>query len=296
MHETTPSMARVWLLAMRPKTLSAAAMPVIVGSALAWSHEKFAPLAMGAALAVAFFIQIGTNFANDLFDFLKGTDDEERLGPLRVTSAGLVSPRQIGVACALAFGLAFVSGLYLVWLGGWWLLVLGLVSILSGVAYTGGPFPLAYNALGDLFVFVFFGLVATVGTYYVQALALPPEAFAYGAVVGCLSTAILIVNNLRDLDGDALHGKTTTAVLLGPTLTRIFYLLVVTLAFVIPVVLVFLGRAEPLVLAALLGLPMACVALKNLWSREGRALNAVLGQTSLVLLITCVCMAVGLVL
>ena len=291
-----PHWATVWLLATRPKTLTAAAMPVVVGSALAWDHGTFAPLAMAAALAVACFIQIGTNFANDLFDFLKGTDDEERLGPMRVTSAGLVSTGQIGVACALAFGLAFGCGLYLVWVAGWWLLLLGVVSIASGLAYTGGPFPLAYNALGDLFVFVFFGLVATVGTYYVQALALAPEAFAYGAVVGLLSTAILIVNNLRDIKGDGLHGKTTTAVVLGPRYTRVFYTLVVALAFAIPLMLIVLGHAAPTVGLALLGLPAALVALKNLWTREGKALNPVLGQTSLTLLITCVFLSVGLIL
>ena len=172
-----PSGIKMWLMAARPKTLTAAAVPVIVGSSLAYAHGTFRPLAALAAIGVAFFLQIGTNLANDLFDFKKGTDNEERLGPVRVTSAGLVSPRRIAIACAITFALAFVCGLYLVSLTGWPLLVLGLVCIASGVAYTGGPFPLAYNALGDVFVFIFFGFVATVGTYYTQALTISTMAF-----------------------------------------------------------------------------------------------------------------------
>lgn len=291
-----PSTLQIWLMAARPKTLTAAAVPVIVGTALAYSQGKFVGSAALAALLVAFFIQIGTNFANDLFDFKKGADDEERLGPTRVTSAGLVTPRQIAIACAVAFGLAFLSGLYLVALGGWALLALGVLSILSGVAYTGGPFPLAYNALGDVFVFIFFGLVATVGTYYVQALALDPMAFWYATTVGALSTAILIVNNLRDVDTDSKHGKTTTAVLLGKQKTRWFYVSMVLLAYAVPVTAWLTGRAEAGVLLALGSLPVAFISTRNVWKRQGRELNLVLGQTSLLLLATSVLLAVGIML
>jgi len=291
-----PSTLKIWLLAARPKTLTAAAVPVFTGTALAMAHDKFVWHAALAALLVAFFIQIGTNFANDLFDFQKGADDEDRLGPMRVTSAGLVTPRQIAIACAIAFGLAFVSGLYLVSLTNWMLLVVGIVSILSGLAYTGGPFPLAYNALGDLFVFIFFGLVATVGTYYVQALALDPMAFWFAVPVGALSTAILIVNNLRDIHTDKKHNKITTAVLLGERGARLFYLSMVLLAYGAPIAAVATGRAELPVLLALGTLPLAGFVLRNVWTKSGSELNAVLAQTSILLLITNLLMSIGLVL
>lgn len=292
----SPGFLKTWLLAARPKTLTAAAVPVIVGSALAHAHGSFKHDAAIAALLVAFFIQIGTNFANDLFDHLKGADDDERLGPTRVTASGMVSIRQIGVACAIAFALAFGCGLYLVSLTGWPLLVLGILSIASGVAYTGGPFPLAYNALGDVFVFIFFGLVATVGTYYTQTLELHPMAFWYATTVGAMSTAILIVNNLRDHVTDKKHDKITTAVLLGPGKTRLFYLAMLVLGYAVPVGAFASGEAGPAVLMALGSLPIAGLALKNVWTREGRELNAVLAQTSIVLLATSLLMAVGIVL
>ena len=288
--------ARVWVLATRPKTLTAAAVPVVVGSALAISVGEFAwPQAL-AALMVAFLIQIGTNFANDLFDFKRGADDEERLGPLRVTSAGLVTPTQIGRACFVAFALAFLCGLFLVYSTSWVLLIVGVASILSGLAYTGGPFPLAYNALGDLFVFVFFGLVATVGTYYVQTLSLDPAAFWFAVPVGALSTAILIVNNLRDLHADKRHDKTTTAVLLGPQRTKYFYLTMISIAYAVPVVRVVTGRSDLPVLLALGSLPIALIALKNVWTLQGKDLNRVLAQTSLLLLATALLMSLGLIL
>lgn len=295
-QEDRPSTLKIWLLAARPKTLTAAAVPVFTGTALAFAHDKFVWHAALAALLVAFFIQIGTNFANDLFDFQKGADDEDRLGPLRVTSAGLVTPRQIAIACALAFGLAFLSGLYLVSIGGWALLAIGIISILSGLAYTGGPFPLAYNALGDVFVFIFFGIVATVGTYYVQALTLDPMAFWFAVPVGALSTAILIVNNLRDIHTDKKHNKITTAVLLGETGARLFYLSMVVLAYGAPLAAFVMGRADAPVLLALGTLPLAGFVLRNVWTKKGGELNAVLAQTSILLLATNLLMSIGIVL
>lgn len=291
-----PSTLKIWLLATRPKTLTAAAVPVVVGSALAHSMGKFAPAQALAALLVAFFIQIGTNFANDLFDFQKGADTEERLGPLRVTSAGLVTPKQITIACAAAFGLAFLCGLFLVYSTSWVLLVVGIASILSGLAYTGGPFPLAYNALGDLFVFIFFGLVATVGTFYVQTHSLDPIAFWYAVPVGALSTAILIVNNLRDVHTDKKHSKVTTAVLLGPPMTRLFYLSMILLAYAVPVVLFLTGKGTAWPMLAIGSLPIALISLKNVWQKEGAELNQVLAQTSILLLSTCLLMSIGLIL
>lgn len=290
------STTRIWLLATRPKTLTAAAVPVVVGSALAHAQGSFAPLQALAALLVAFFIQIGTNFANDLFDFQKGADTEDRLGPVRVTSAGLVTPRQIGVACALAFGMAFMCGLFLVYSTSWLLLIVGIVSILSGLAYTGGPLPLAYNALGDVFVFIFFGLVATVGTYYVQVNALDMAAFWYAVPVGALSTAILIVNNLRDVHTDKRHKKTTTAVLLGPARTRFFYLAMVLLAYAVPVGMYLTDNGPASAMIALCSLPVAAMCIKNVWTKQGGELNAVLAQTSILLLSTCLLMSLGLIL
>lgn len=290
------SQASVWFQAIRPKTLTAALAPIAVGTALAYSHGKANFVAAGVALLTTIFLQIGTNLANDLFDHLKGADDEERLGPERVTSAGLVTTRQIGLATALVFALAFVSGLYLVSLTGWPLLALGIVCILSGVAYTGGPFPLAYNALGDAFVFVFFGLVAVGGTYYVQALEVSWLALVYGASIGASGVALLIVNNLRDIPTDKKHRKITTAVLLGPTRTRVFYVLTVASIYLAPLALVLLGQAPPTVMSCAVTLPWAVFVISKLYRSEGQQLNQVLGMTALLQLTTGLALALGVAL
>src|SRR5690606_23925593 len=188
-----------------------------------------------AALICALLIQIGTNFANDVFDYQKGTDTQERTGPLRVTQAGLLTPRQVFRGMCLVFGLAFLIGLYLIAVGGWPILVIGLLSILSGIAYTGGPYPLGYHGLGDLFVFIFFGPVAVCGTYYVQALEWSWLALISSVPVGLLSVAILIVNNYRDRHTDVKAGKRTLAVRLGGKLTRWQYGLTLALAYIVPV-------------------------------------------------------------
>lgn len=300
MTHTAPSATsgglKVWLMAARPKTLSAGVVPIAVGTALAHAHGKLHVGAAVASLVVALLIQIGTNLANDYFDFKSGADDEHRLGPVRVTSAGLVSPAAIAAATALIFALAFVAGLYLVWLAGWPLLVLGIICILSGVAYTGGPFPLAYNALGDVFVFVFFGLIATAGTYYTQAQVISPLALWFGAAVGLHGTALLIVNNLRDIDSDRQHRKITTAVLLGPKRTRAFYALAAFGAYVVPIVSALMGWTGPAVLLALLTVPLAVANLKALHERTGAALNAVLARTALLQLTTGALLALGIAL
>lgn len=290
------SAARIWFQAIRPKTLTAALAPIAVGTALAHAHGKANFVAAGVALLTAMFLQVGTNLANDLFDHLKGADDEERLGPERVTSAGLVTPRQIGFATALVFTLAFLSGLYLVSLTGWPLLVLGIVCIISGVAYTGGPFPLAYNALGDAFVFVFFGLVAVAGTYYVQALEVSWLALVYGASIGASGVALLIVNNLRDIPTDTKHNKTTTAVLLGPTRTRVFYVLTVASIYLAPLALALSGQAPWSVMACAVTLPWAAFVISKLYSSQGPELNKVLGMTALLQLTTGLALALGIAL
>lgn len=282
-----------WFIAARPKTLTASLAPVAVGTALASQHGKAHIFAAIMALFGAMFIQIGTNYANDLFDFKKGADDQDRLGPQRVTSAGLVTPRQIAIATTAAMGAALLCGIYLVSLTGWPLLILGLLSIACGIAYTGGPFPLAYNALGDVFVFIFFGLVATAGTYYVQALEVHGMAIAYGAIVGATGVALLIVNNLRDMSTDKKHEKITTAVLLGPARTRLFYVLILSIAYLIPVALVLTKQAPYSVLLCLLTVPLSIATTKNLYASHGAALNAVLGQTASIQLSTGLLLAMG---
>ncbi|MGM0556922.1 MAG: 1,4-dihydroxy-2-naphthoate polyprenyltransferase, partial [Myxococcota bacterium] len=221
--QQTISAPRAWVMATRPKTLAAAAVPVAVGTGVAVSHDQFQWLPALVALLGAFLIQIGTNLANDYFDFQKGADNEDRLGPTRVVSSGLISAKAVRNAMILAFALAAAVGSYLIWLGGWPILVIGVLSIMSGIAYTGGPFPLGYNGLGDLFVFIFFGVVAVMGTYYVQALEWSLESFVASVPVGLLSVAILIVNNYRDIDTDRAAGKMTLAVRLGRSLTRVQY-------------------------------------------------------------------------
>jgi 1,4-dihydroxy-2-naphthoate octaprenyltransferase len=203
---------RVWLLAARPATLPAAVVPVLVGTAAAVGGGAAPrPGPFVGALAAAVLIQVGTNLANDYFDYRKGADTIARLGPTRVTQSGLVAPSTVRAATALTFGLAALIGLYLVWVGGWPILVVGLLSILSGIAYTGGPWPLGYHGLGDLFVFVFFGVVAVTGSAYLQTGQLEPFALLASVPVGMLVTAILVVNNLRDVETDRAAGKRTLA-------------------------------------------------------------------------------------
>ena len=225
-----------WILAARPKTLPAAVAPVTVGSAMAAVHNSFSLLPAMAALAVALLLQIGVNLANDYFDFVKGVDSDDRLGPLRVTQSGLISPGRVRVAMIITLGLAGLPGLYLVYVGGWPVLVIGAASILAALAYSGGPYPLASNALGDLFVFIFFGLVAVCGTYYVQTLMLTATVVLIGADVGLLITAILVVNNLRDIATDSRTGKRTLAVRLGASGTKLEFSLLLAGAYCGPLV------------------------------------------------------------
>ena len=218
-------------MAARPRTLIAAVAPVLVGTGLAFGHQLFRPLPAVAALLGAVLIQIGTNLANDYYDFRRGGDTAERIGPIRVTQAALIPPEQVRLGAYVTLGLAMLVGVYLVWVGGWPILVIGVFSLVCAVGYTGGPYPLAYHGLGDLFVFVFFGLIAVGGTYYVQALAFRPEVLLAGAAMGALNTAILVVNNLRDIDTDARAGKRTVAVIVGRRGTKVELMLLLALAF-----------------------------------------------------------------
>ena len=229
MTDTSPINA--WILAVRPKTLPAAVAPVMVGSAMAFSHKSLALLPALAALTVALLLQIGVNLANDYFDYIKGIDRNDRLGPARVTQSGLLPPAWVRAAMGIAFGMSGLPGLYLVYVGGWPVIVIGAASILAALAYSGGPYPLASNALGDLFVFIFFGLVAVCGTYYVQTLRLTATVVMMGVDVGLLITAILVVNNLRDISTDEKTGKRTLAVRLGTRGTKLEYSLLLTGAY-----------------------------------------------------------------
>lgn len=226
----------VWLEAARPRTLPAAAAPVVLGTALAFWRGAQVWLPALAALVGALLIQIATNFANDYYDHERGADTPDRVGPVRVTAAGLVPPHVVKRAMLLTLLAALLVGSYLVAVAGWPIVVIGLVSLGLAVAYTGGPYPLAYNGLGDLFVFVFFGLIAVAGTFYVQALTFPLEAWWLGAGAGALSTAILVVNNLRDRETDARVGKRTLAVRLGVRAMQVEYAGLVVFALVVPLV------------------------------------------------------------
>ena len=268
-----------WFLACRPKTLSVSLSPVLVGTAVAW-HDTgtllWLPL-LAAALGAA-FIQIGTNLFNDVGDFLRGTDTPGRLGPKRATAEGWLTAGKVKAGAWLSFGLAFLCGIYLVWHGGWPIVAIGLASLAAGWAYTGGPKPIAYGPLGEVFVFIFFGLVAVGGSYYLQTLTLMPTALLAAALVGIHAAAVITVNNYRDLDGDAKSGKNTAAVRLGRPATRRIY----TLEMLAPYALLpLLGSLGWLAALPLLSLPLALKLIQR-FHREapGPVFNNILAATA----------------
>lgn len=240
-----PANWQVWCGAMRPRTLPAAFSPVLVGTALAWREDAVRWPAAAACLGFAVLVQIGTNFANDYYDFIKGADGAERVGPRRAVASGWVAPATMRAAMIAVFGAAFLVGLSLLAYGGWPLLVIGVLSIACGVAYTGGPYPLAYHGLGDLFVLIFFGLVATGATVYVQVGELSPAAIVAGLAIGALATNILVANNYRDVETDARAGKNTLLVRWGRDYGRAQFALAHGVAASAPMVLVMLGKAQP---------------------------------------------------
>src|SRR6476619_1455452 len=227
----TPSGVRIWLMAARIRTLPAAIAPVLVGTALAGWQHIFHPLRFVAALVGAIFIQVGTNLSNDYSDARRGADAEDRLGPVRVTAGGLVPPRQVLIATYVSFGVAVLAGVYLVATAGWELLLVGAASILAGVLYTGGPRPYGYEGLGEVFVFLFFGVVAVSGSYFAQVERIEWEALVLAVPVGLLASAILVVNNVRDLETDRRAGKRTLAVRLVRERTRTLYAGMLAVAF-----------------------------------------------------------------
>jgi 1,4-dihydroxy-2-naphthoate octaprenyltransferase len=275
----------IWWLAIRPKTLPAAASGVLMGSALACADGSFQLLPALAALTVALLLQIGSNVANDVFDFERGTDTAERQGPLRVTQAGLLTPAQVKHGMWIIFGLAALCGLYLTFLRGWVVVAIGLAAILSAIAYTGGPFPLGYYGLGDVFVFIFFGLAAVAGTYFVQVGSVSAAAWWMSVPIGLIVTAILVVNNLRDIENDCKAGKHTLAVRLGERGTRIEYLACMVIAYLVLPLAVLLGLVPWTVLLAWGSLPLAIRSTRTVLVQQGRPLNAALagtGQTAFV--------------
>ncbi|HEX2722916.1 MAG TPA: 1,4-dihydroxy-2-naphthoate polyprenyltransferase [Gemmatimonadaceae bacterium] len=287
--------ARAWLLASRPATLPAAAVPVVVGAAAAVSEgATFRPLVFGATLICALLIQIGTNFANDYSDFHRGADTADRLGPLRVTQSGLMKQAQIRSGIAIAFGLALIIGAGLAWIGGWPIVAIGALSVASGLAYTGGPFPLGYHALGDLFVFVFFGLVAVTGTAYLQTGSWSTFALMMSVPIGLIATAILVVNNLRDVATDRVAGKRTLAVRIGEPATRVEYALFIVFAYIVPLAVALMDPSRRPLLLTWTTFPLALgLTRRVLGGTTGRDLNRVLKQTAKLLLYFGILLAFG---
>jgi 1,4-dihydroxy-2-naphthoate octaprenyltransferase len=271
----------IWIQAARPQTLAAAFVPVCVGVSLVIHDEQFKLIPSLVALICAFLIQIGTNFANDYFDFKKGADTTQRIGFDRATARGDIPEKTMLKATIITMCLAFLLGLYLVWHAGWIILVLGILSLVCGILYTGGPFPLGYNALGDLFVFLFFGIVAVMGTYYVNALSWSLSSFWASLSVGALATNILVVNNLRDIEQDGPAGKNTLGVLFGEHILRWEYLFMILLALAIPPHFYFQLGYNAFIFIPYLSLPAAVLLLYKVWSVENkRTLNKTLEHTA----------------
>lgn len=287
----------IWLRAARPQTLAAALIPVLVSVSITYSDGFFRWDISLIVLFCAFLIQIGTNFANDYYDFVKGADTAERIGFERATSSGLVAPETMLKATIFTMISAFVVGLYLVWVGGWVVLVIGLLSILFGVLYTGGPYPLGYNGLGDLFVFIFFGVVAVMGTYYVHALQWSMLSFWASLPVGALAVNILVVNNLRDVDQDIVSGKRTLGVLFGEKALKWEYSLLLLLAYAIPFGILVLMNSNLWILLPLLSVPLCIPLLTQVWNHEDkRTLNRTLERTAQFMVLYGVLSSIGILL
>ncbi len=288
---------RIWLLAARVRTLPAAIAPVLVGTALAGFVGVFHPLRFLAALIGALFIQVGTNLSNDYSDARRGADSEDRLGPVRVTAGGLVPPGRVLVATYVSFGVAVLAGVYLVAVAGWQLLLVGGASILAGVLYTGGPRPYGYEGLGEVFVFLFFGIVAVAGSYFVQVRHLSWEAFALAVPVGLLAAAILVVNNIRDIETDRRAGKRTLAVRLGRHRARTMFAVIVYLAYALAPVTWIFGPLRPWLLLSWLTLPLGAQVVRTVRNHlDGPSLNTALAQTGMLQLAFCMLLSAGLLL
>ena len=278
--EKLPTKFESWILASRPKTLLAAVVPVMVGSALAINKGKFVLLYSLVALICSVLIQIGTNYVNDLYDFLKGADNEKRKGPLRVLASDLISVNEMKLGSLIIFFIAFLLGLYLVYQAGIVIFIIGVFSILAGIAYTAGPFPLAYNGLGDFFVFIFFGVVGTMGTFYIQTKEFSLISFLTSIPVGALITNILVVNNFRDTEEDKAAGKKTLAVILGKNFARYQFILLTFSSFIIPAALFFIYNFHFWIFLPYLTIPIAFKLVTMLYTFEGFQLNKTLELTA----------------
>lgn len=284
----------VWILAIRPGTLPAAVAPVVVGTAMAIADHEFRLLPALAALAGALLLQIGVNLANDYFDYVKGVDTSDRLGPVRVTQSGMISADQVRRGIIITFLLACAVGFYLISVAGWPILVVGCAAILAALCYSGGPYPLASHGLGDLFVFLFFGLVAVCGTYYAQRRLITLEVLLLSVPVGLLITAILVVNNLRDIQTDRTAGKHTLAVTLGPRGSKVEYILLTAGAYLLPILFWLLERLPVGALLSMLSLPLAVPMVRMVMKSEGQVLNQALRGTARIALIYSLFLSIGI--
>jgi 1,4-dihydroxy-2-naphthoate polyprenyltransferase len=292
----TVSARSAWWLAIRPATLTASAAPVLVGTGAAWADNVFDAGPALAALIGASLLQVGANFANDVFDFERGADNADRLGPQRATQQGWISAAQMKRAMWLAFAGALLTGIYLTSVAGWPVMALGLASIAAAYLYTGGPKPYGYLGLGDLSVFVFFGFGAVAGTYFVQAHAVSPLVLWASVPIGALATAILVVNNLRDIETDSRAGKLTLAVRLGERMTRNYYLLLLAMAYFVPPFLCLRGFASAWAMLPWLSLPLGWQLAGRMRHERGLALNGCLVQTARLEVVFGLLLAVGLAL
>ena len=293
----TLSSLQIWLIASRPRTLPAAVAPVLVGTALAWTVGPLDWVAFVAASLGALFIQVGTNLSNDYSDARRGADTEDRLGPVRVTAGGLVPPKQVLFATYASFGMAVLVGIYLIIIAGPVLLLIGAASILAGGLYTGGPRPYGYEGFGEVFVFTFFGIVAVTGSYFVQRQALEWEAFVLAVPVGLLASAILVVNNVRDLETDRRAGKKTLAVRLGRANTRRLFAVMVALAYPTALIPTLVGSLNAWPVLVVLTIPIAVALVKTVASHtDGPTLNSALARSGLLELAFCLLLTIGLLL
>ncbi|MDH3297659.1 MAG: 1,4-dihydroxy-2-naphthoate polyprenyltransferase, partial [Gemmatimonadota bacterium] len=283
------------MLAIRPRTLPAAASPVLVGSALAVQAGGFAPGPAVAALGGALALQVGSNLANDVYDFEQGVDLATRLGPIRVTQAGMLSGADVKRGMWAAFGFATLIGVYLTVVAGWPVVAIGLTSIAAAIAYTGGPFPLGYHGLGDLFVMVFFGFVAVCGTVFVQVGAVPAAAWPAGLMVGCLTSAILVVNNVRDHETDRIAGKRTLAVILGRDFGVIEFGALLTVAYLTAYALVWFQHVSAWALLSFLTMPAAVTLFVHVRKYRGPLLNTTLAHTAQLLFLFSTLFSAGVV-
>ncbi len=284
-----------WIIAIRLKTLPAAISPVLLGSSLSYKYGYFSSLIFFMTLFAAILIQIGTNFANDVYDFEKGTDRDDRLGPVRATQAGLISPKKMKFSMLGTFSIAILVGCYLAWIGGLPIVFIGIASIIAGIAYTGGPYPLGYNGFGELFVFLFFGIIAVPGTYFLQAGTFTYLSIWLGSCMGMLSAAILVVNNIRDIDTDKVTGKKTLAVYFGILFSYIEFIILIIGPYLILLYLMINKNLDSSIYIVFLSLPIGLKLIIELITNTGIKLNTVLSSTAKLLFIFSLLCSIGLV-